>query len=335
MTAPRVSVAICTRNGEQYIGEQLRSILAQSLVPDEIVLSDDASTDRTLAKAQAAFDEHLRSSPSSTVQFRVLNNAPALGVTANFERAMLNTTGDLIALSDQDDVWERERLARIVEIFSSRAELDLLHGDATLIDSVGLPIEGSLFDALEVSAEDRSAIHRGHAFPILMRRNVVTGATVVLRRRLLLRAVPFPEGWLHDEWVGMVAAASGQLDVIDERLIRYRQHGGNQIGAVRLSALGKVRRMLEPGSERTRRLVIRATALAERFSRGQPPVPAEYVLAAREKLAHERFRSSLSRRRIARLLPLFREWRSGRYSDFGRGIADVFRDALQPLNSLR
>src|SRR4051812_16867623 len=128
MASARVSVALCTHNGAAYIAEQLASIVAQNPQPAEIVLSDDASTDDTVAIARGIMSEH------PGIDFRVLENRPALGVTGNFERAIAERGGELIALSDQDDLWHPGRLAAIAAIFADRPELLLLHGDARLVD---------------------------------------------------------------------------------------------------------------------------------------------------------------------------------------------------------
>jgi glycosyltransferase involved in cell wall biosynthesis len=107
---PSISVALCTHNGERFITEQVRSILAQSYPPAELVLSDDASSDRTVAVATAIVEEHNRD--HGDVRLVVMENRPALGVAANFAQAIAACTGDLVALSDQDDRWAPERLER-------------------------------------------------------------------------------------------------------------------------------------------------------------------------------------------------------------------------------
>lgn len=330
-----VSVALCTHNGERFIADQLLSILCQSQPPREIVLSDDASTDATVEMARRTVDAFLAQHPTVEVELRVLRNASALGVTKNFERAIAACNSELVALSDQDDVWSADRLARVNAVFLERPGLLLLHSDARLVDEAGAVLPGTLLEALEVSAEARGAIHAGEAFDALMRRNLVTGATTVIRRSLFPRAVPFPESWVHDEWLAIVAAALGEIALMEETLVDYRQHGANQIGVSRLSFFGKLRRMLEPGSARNRRLLARATALADRLEFMRDAIPQHRIETAHGKLEHERLRSRLSPHRALRLIPVLRELRTGRYSEFGRGAADAMRDLVQPLKSAR
>jgi glycosyltransferase involved in cell wall biosynthesis len=330
--ASRVTVALCTRNGERFIAEQVQSILAQTLLPDEIVLSDDASTDNTVAVVVETVEWHRSEHGHSTPRLTVIENERPLGVTSNFEQAILAAADGLVALCDQDDIWERDRLAHAAELFAGREDLMLVHSDALLIDGMGEPVGGTLLDALGVSAAARESIHDGQAFGLLMKRNVVTGATTMIRRELAQLASPFADGWLHDEWLAIVAAALGGVDVIDESLVRYRQHGGNEIGARRLSTLGRFRRMLEPGAERNRRLLARASSLVQRFA--DLAVPPVMLADAEQKLRHEQARSSLGAHRLGRVAPVLREARTGRYARFGRGWADAVRDVIQPLKPL-
>jgi glycosyltransferase involved in cell wall biosynthesis len=328
----RVSVAVATHNGERFIADQLESILAQSLLPSEIVVSDDASTDATLSIVASVVGAWKAANPVAELTLTVLHNPVALGVAANFERALHATTGDFVALSDQDDKWRADRIEVALRLFASRPHVALVHSDATLVDAAGLPIGDSLFAAYNVNEQIIQSVHDGNAFEVLARRTIVTGAATMVSRALVERATPIPPGWLHDEWLAIVAAASGQLDVIDERLIDYRQHDSNEIGAGSLNFVGKLRRMLQAGSERNSRLLTRATSLAERFA-VMPGIDEALVVAVCEKLAHEQVRSSLGVHRLTRVRPVLRELRTGRYSAFGRGVADAARDLLQPLES--
>lgn len=331
-TSVKVSVALCTHNGEQFITEQLASILEQSRPPAEIVLSDDASSDSTVQQARNAFDAFSRRNPKSQIVFTIVRNPSPLGVAMNFERAIARCRSGLVALSDQDDRWVPDKLERMSAVFARRPELLLVGSDAALVDEQGRGVGTTLFEALEMPGSILRDIHDGQAFEALLRRNFVTGATVVLRRELAELATPFPPGWLHDEWLAIVAAATGEIDLIPWPLIDYRQHERNQVGATRLSALGKVRRVLEPGVERNQRLLQRAMSLLDRFE-VMEAVPRERVEAVRDKLQHERVRHDLRPHRLSRIRSVVSELRSGRYARFGRGLPDAVRDLLQPLKA--
>ena len=326
-----VSVALCTHNGAAFVTEQLLSILNQSRPPAEIVVSDDNSTDDTLAVIDRVGTAWRADHPAVTVAVRILRNPVALGVTANFEQAIAACTGDLIALSDQDDVWHADRLAKIVAVFERRPQLALLHTDARLVDSDGHPLGVTLLNTLRVSSADRYAVHSGSAIDALLRRNIVTGATLVLRRDLAARARPFPAEWVHDEWLAIVAAATGTVDLLEEPLVDYRQHDGNQIGASSLDAAGRLGRLTAPRTARNARLLARARVLQERSVALRPRPSADVLGRINAKLAHERMRSGLPASRLRRLPPVFRAWSAGDYSRFGLGLPDVLRDLTQPV----
>jgi glycosyltransferase involved in cell wall biosynthesis len=319
-----ISVALCTHNGARYLREQLESILDQTLPPTEIVLSDDASTDATVELARSIVAERGDRAPA----FVVLENDPALGVAANFERAVLACSGEIIALSDQDDLWAPERLAVMSAAFEDRPELLLLHTDALLVDADNEPIGGTLFAALAVTAREKQLVHSRRAFEALLRRNLVTGATTLFRRSLVGTATPFPRGWVHDEWLAMVAASLDGVDLLDEPLVRYRQHGANQIGATKLSLRGKIGRMTEPRAARNERLLRNSAVLVRRLDELQ--ARGELLRLARGKLSHERTRSSLSAVRILRIAPIVAGLVAGRYGRYSRGPMDALRDLVQP-----
>lgn len=319
-----VSVALCTYNGAAYVGEQLRSILSQDRPPAEVVVSDDGSTDGTPALVEAVW----ASLDSATApRLVLLRNEQALGVSANFEQATAACTSPLIALSDQDDVWEPGRLAVMAGEFDARPGLTLLFTDATLIDSAGATLGASLFDALEVGPALLGAVRDGRAFDSLLRRNIVTGATVVFRRELLRVAAPFDRSWVHDEWLAILAAATGTIDWLPQRLIGYRQHGANQIGVAVPSLRYKIGRVFESRGDRYTNLVERATALAARLEEiGAAP---DLLAAVGQKLEHQRRRAALPRFRPARIAGVLREARTGRYTAFSsQGGLDIVRDLL-------
>lgn len=328
---PAISVALCTHNGAPYLAEQVQSICSQSLPPQEIVLSDDASTDDGIAVAEAALADCLRQRPEHPIALRVLRNEPALRVTKNFERAASACSGELIALSDQDDVWVPDRLARMAAEFERRPDLLLLHSDARLVDGERRDLGQTLFHALEVKRWEIDWIHEGNAFDTFLRRNLVTGATAVFRRSLLEAALPFPKEWLHDEWLGIVASAIGRVDVLEAPLIEYRQHGNNQIGARRDTFAEKVRKALASRGTLHQERARKAELLLERLLSLGPRVAPDTIRKLRDKLEHQRFRAALPASRLARCVPVLREAMTGRYNKFGRGPQGVVRDLFESV----
>jgi glycosyltransferase involved in cell wall biosynthesis len=323
-----ISVALCTRDGAAFVGEQVRSILGQSPEPDEIVLGDDASTDDTVAIVERIVADH-RAAGGRT-QLVVRRHDPPLGVTANFADALVHTHGDLIALSDQDDVWLPGKLAAAVGAFDADQGLLLLHTDARLVDAAGTPTGLSLLQALEITASERAGLEKGAAFETLLRRNLVTGATVVFRRELLASTMPFPEGWVHDEWLAVIAAATGTLRLLSELLVDYRQHAGNQIGARRPTPADRWAKLREPREPRATRLIERTTVLVAALERLGPQVSSVHLDAARGRLTHENRRRALPAFRPARIPRVISAAVRGDYARYSRGGIDVVRDLVQP-----
>jgi glycosyltransferase involved in cell wall biosynthesis len=327
---PTVSVALCTFNGERFIAEQIASIFAQTRLPQELIVSDDGSTDATLELITAEVARLGAAAGSARVTLRILHNPVPLGVVRNFQQAVSATTGDFVVLCDQDDRWATDRIERALDAFAANPGLLLLHADANLIDAADNPLGDTLFGALAMTARERELIASGHALVALLGRNLVTGATTMFRRSLLQPALPFPSSWVHDEWLAAVAAATGRMDFLPDRLIDYRQHGGNAIGAGRIGFSGRLAKLREPREERNRALVDRAAALVDRLTEIGSAVPAENLELARGKLAHERARLGLPPGRLRRVGPVVRELRSGGYFAFGRGTQDALRDLVQP-----
>lgn len=316
-------MALCTRNGARFLREQLDSMADQTLPVTEVVVGDDASTDATLDIVDAWAAEH----PS--IRVTVLRNDPPLGVTGNFERTVLACSGSIIALSDQDDVWHPQKLQRLVAALDAHPGTLLAHSDARLVDADGEPIGMLMLDNLEATGPERAGLASADAFPVLNRRNLITGATVIFRSSLLEAAIPFAEHWVHDEWLAMIAACAGGVVLVDEPLVDYRQHGANAIGAVRPTLGHKLGQLRKPRTPRNALLLARTEELLARVDTWESPEPS-MVAALRGRVAHERMRSGLRSARLTRVRPVLGAVRRGDYAVYGRGAMDVLRDLVQP-----
>ena len=326
-----VSVALCTYNGARFLREQVRSICLQTRPPVEIVLSDDASRDGSVDVVRAAVAECAAERPQHPVALRIFENTTALRVVKNFEQAISACTSELIALSDQDDVWMPDRLEKMVARFEQDDSLVLLHTDARLVDTDRHDIGHTLFHALEVSPSELARVHAGNAFDVLLRRNLVTGATTVFRRALLADALPLPVEWVHDEWLAIVASTTSRVDLLEESLIEYRQHESNQIGARRDTYKEKVRKALASRGNTHVERAIKAELLLERLLQLGDRVPPEIIDKVRSKIVHQRFRAALPASRLSRIVPIAREAMTGRYDKFGRGVRGVVRDLFESV----
>jgi glycosyltransferase involved in cell wall biosynthesis len=219
----RISVALCTYNGERFLPQQLDSIAKQTRLPDELVVCDDRSTDRT-----AEIVREFAASVSFPV--KLVENDENLGSTKNFEKAIGLCSGDLIALCDQDDKWFPVRLERCEQELLAHPEVGLVFSDGDIIDDQNLPIGKTLWQTFHFTAALRRELLAGN-YDLLVKYRFVTGATVMVRAGLRDRFLPIPSGWIHDEWIAAIVQAFSDLNPIDEPLVFYRQHTSQQVGS--------------------------------------------------------------------------------------------------------
>lgn len=221
-----LSIALATYNGERYLAEQLDSIVRQSRLPDELVISDDASIDSTRAIV-------LDFAGRAPFPVRLLTNSECLGSTRNFEVAMRACGGDIIFLCDQDDAWYPNKMALIEERFTTDFGVGLVFTDADVVDQDLHPLGLRLWEAVRFRRLEQTQVGAGDAFSVLLKRYVVTGATMAFRSRYRDLLLPIPGIWVHDAWIAMLMGATSQLVALSTPLIAYRQHDANQIGIPR------------------------------------------------------------------------------------------------------
>lgn len=227
-----VSVAVCTYNGERYIEKQLESIINQTRKPDEIIISDDASTDNTI--------NLINKINFKGIQFRVIINNKNLGVTKNFEQCIENCRGDIIFLSDQDDVWEENKIYKIDKCFKENKDIELIFTNAWIIDENNCIQDKYLIDDLC----KQSIFDTDRIFDRIINHNCVTGATVAFKKSLFDRIGFISKEWVQDEWLAINAAIVDRIMFLDEKLIKYRVHSNNQIGLVNENLQFRARRFI-------------------------------------------------------------------------------------------
>ncbi len=229
----KVSVAICTYNGSKYIEEQLTSIINQTRKPDEIVLCDDNSVDNTIELAE-------RILRNSNIDYTVNVNKSNLGVVKNFSQAMSLCTGDVIFTSDQDDVWVDNKVRKILDVMEE--DVVLVFTDAYTTDK-NLNTIGGLWDSIGFSNKWQQ-LYRAHPYNVLFTKNFVTGATMAFKKSFAERSIPMPEErlCLHDYWLALAAPIYGKTVFLEDKLLYYRLHGANTVGAEKLSVRKKIKR---------------------------------------------------------------------------------------------
>lgn len=208
-----ISVAMCTYNGSKYLLEQLLSIIHQTQQPDEIVICDDCSQDNSVVIAKSILSKW-----SGKIQ--IIENNQNLGFRKNFQKAIELCHGDIIFLSDQDDVWSSDKIALVMHVFDSNPEVSLVFHDAELVDSNLDRMYPSFWrDTLRF---DYRSFLKGD-YRRLLESNVVQGSASAFRKEVYKMAAPFPPEAYHDEWLALVALIQGKLFPLPNRLMKYRQ----------------------------------------------------------------------------------------------------------------
>jgi glycosyltransferase involved in cell wall biosynthesis len=216
----KLSVSMITFQGAAYLKAQMDSILGQSIPVHEIIVCDDGSTDGTKEILATYAESH----PHIQLHFNEKN----LGTVANMQQCLRKTTGDLIFLTDQDDVWLPTKVEKMLTFFQENPEADAVFSNADIIDEVGetqfgmtlWDIIGFPYGQVELADFERRVD------------NVVTGAGLAFKRNqeLLDKDIPQIPGLLHDGWIGLYFAAKYTLNANPEKLFQYRSHANQQVG---------------------------------------------------------------------------------------------------------
>jgi glycosyltransferase involved in cell wall biosynthesis len=214
---PSASVCLPTFNGESYLLEQLESIAGQEVLPEEIVIGDDASTDRTIEVVE-------RFAESAPMRVVVLRHEERLGLPANLRAIGRRASADVVFFSDQDDVWKPTKIGRMLQAFGEG--VDAVASDSRPFDSVtGSPAAASLWQRFGRGAPPSPSLGE-----VVARRVFLPGHNFAVRRAALLEHLwPEAEVWA-DFFCALVFAALGSLALVDEVLVLYRQHEHNTIG---------------------------------------------------------------------------------------------------------
>lgn len=202
-----ISVCMATYNGEKFIKEQLESILKQLASTDEVIISDDGSTDNTIGVITSFGDNRIK----------LFFNEEEHGFTRNFENALKHASGDYIFLSDQDDVWLDNKVDICLEFLKNA---DLVISDCKTTDANLKVISNSRFKDFH--------IHKGFLFSLIKSRYI--GCCMAFNTRILKAILPFPDsGRLieHDIWISAVGELYFRVKLIREPLILYRRHETN------------------------------------------------------------------------------------------------------------
>ncbi|MBM3800842.1 MAG: glycosyltransferase [Acidimicrobiia bacterium] len=314
-----LSVALCTYNGSQFLPEQLQSLRSQSRQPDELVVCDDRSSDNTVALVE-------RFAQSVPFRVRLEVNPATLGSTKNFEQAIVRCCGDIIALSDQDDVWQNDKLARLEEALAASHSLGAVFSDADVVDEQLRPLGYTLWDRYGFRGKRQRQFQKGKAFRVLLDRNAATGATLAFRSRLKEWILPIPACWMHDAWIAVVVAAIADLAIIEKPLIQYRQHAQNQIGGRRPKMSEFLQSVFQDNSGFYQTYVTQLKELRQRLAAFPKLKQADDLSRLESRILHFEARALMPSRRTKRLPIALRELWTLRYFRHSNGSISLGKD---------
>lgn len=335
----RISVALCTYNGSEFLIEQLESFLYQTKLPDELVICDDCSVDETVG----IIEKFSKNSPFP-VKFFV--NEKNLGATKNFERAISLCTGDVIFLSDQDDVWQPNKIELMYDVFIQSGNTGLVFSDAEVVNENLETLKSSVWDFSFSSVERKTAKSEG-LLQIMLKKNVVIGATMAFRTEYRDLFMPIPThlpNVLHDGWIALIISAVSEVVFLESPLIKYRQHK-NQLLGVSSKFLQNYeqfdRRKKYGGSikilqKELNKLSLLSDVLLD-YPQFQEKVVRTEIDSLIEKCRHEMMdtirhynnRMTLPSSRGKRIFPVYKEVVSGRYHRFSKGLKSAVKDIYE------
>jgi len=212
--SPLVSIALCTYNGAKYLADQLDTLVHQTYKGIEIVVVDDCSTDATV--------QILNNYAARYPQITIYKNESNLGFTGNFEKAVKLCKGEFIALCDQDDLWDLQKIELQVDAIKDNV---FVYHDSEFIHEDGSPMNKKVSDIMN--------LYRGGEPEVFLFFNCVSGHSILMKKELLAGALPLKQSYFHDWWLAYVATNIGTIDFIPQCLVKYRQHDSSDTNILR------------------------------------------------------------------------------------------------------
>jgi glycosyltransferase involved in cell wall biosynthesis len=320
----RISIAMAAYNGERFIRDQLESLAGQTRLPDELVVSDDCSTDSTI-------DIVRRFAETSPFPVHLLCSESNVGCTRNYERAIGSTVGDIIFLCDCDDVWYPDKLATMEKVFEEFPDAGVALCDADLVDKELKPIGRRLWQARRFSVSRR--VQRKLAEGGTFRRVPWLSVALAFRAKFKPMLLPLPETTMAASRMGaqdflivniIARSGAGGIALVPEPLLAYRQHPRQLVGARDLSVLTRL--ALDWPSRYRNSSADFMTALATGLAATPVPSGRRHAALRQAALRHLLSRCNLPDGRLQRLSVVTRELLTLRYNRFSGGILSAGKD---------
>jgi len=211
-----VSVVVCTYNGSRFVSEQIESICKQTYPNLQIIIVDDASTDNTFEIVKQWADKDQR--------IQLHRNEKNLGFNLNFDKACKLTTGDYIAIADQDDIWELTKIEKLVAKINESPDTLLVHCISARFEQFG---------KFHLKSHKLVNYLAGNDVRNFYLQNYISGHNMLFRRSLLEKSLPFPGNVYYDWWLAAVASCNGKIEAVPEIVVWHRMHDANATGAAK------------------------------------------------------------------------------------------------------
>lgn len=330
-----ISIALCTYNGQDYLSEQWKSLLAQDQLPDEVIICDDQSTDNTWVLLQEL-------AAQAPFEVRLVKNPVQLGYNKNFEKALSLCTGDLIFICDQDDYWLPAKIRTLTDYMQANPETQVAFNNARVVDEELKDLHKFFWKQVRFDELAKARWKAGEAMNVMLEGNRMMGCATVIRRSFLATLLPIPAsvpGYIYDGWLALVAAACNVIDFIDQPLQFYRIHTHQQVGVTPGEVPPRVRLRDRFSRDRTIKLqplVNQRTKLETIYQllKDRLPASAPGLEQLRKQLEHYIVRSTLPTNRLARLKPVFQHIQLGNYQRYADPAANRLGPYLAALGDL-
>lgn len=318
----KISIAICTYNGEKYLLEQLESFAAQNRLPDEVVVCDDGSKDAT-REILTAFAQ------KAAFPVKLHFNEENLGVVKNFEKIISLCEGDIICPSDQDDVWNADKLELIEAEFAKSADIGMVYADAEVVDENLESTGATMWQCINFDEDKRRDFRQGRAFDNLLRDGCVLGSSMAFRSVYNNAVLPIPLDvyFVHDNWIALVIAAVSDVSIVEKPLIKYRQHQNQASPGVKNNNESQLATAWKSsGRANVLEPVIKQLDILKKRLTARGNVSQEVIAKLTSAKKHFEIRSSLPKNALSRFRKVYGEYYAGNYNSYSNGFRSAIKD---------
>lgn len=302
-----ISVVITTFNSKNHISEQLKSIINQSVPANEIIIIDDYSSDDTIELCRDILYGK---------NFFIIKNKENIGYVKSFEKGLKMAKGDFIFLSDHDDRWKPNKIKDSIEILNETS-YKCLFSDGTIMNNDSQRQRATLFSSFGIRNSNILS-NQNKLFKTLMKKDFVTGATMVIHKSLIKYILPLPKNIIHDKWIAYVSILNNSLIGTNKKLIDYRVHDKQQVG---------IKKSYIKRTKSFKYQIYFLETLVERFKGKDDNIFLEKI-----KLKLEHY---LSRKKIVekkKIILFFSEIFKLNYFRYSSGLLSILRDVLRIWN---